>query len=102
MTYIIIWQYDIVPSARDIFERIYQGDGDWAALFRQSADYLSTQLLRDLAQPDRYMTLDYWRTAGAFEAFRQGYSAAYEELDRRCAELTVTEVLVGSFERDDY
>ena len=47
MTYIIIWQYDIVPSARDEFERIYRSDGDWAALFRAGEGYLGTQLLRD-------------------------------------------------------
>ena len=101
MTHIIIWQYDIVPSARDSFERAYRPDGDWAALFRGSDDYLGTQLLRDLARPDRYMTLDYWRTAGAFAAFKHAHAAAYDDLDRRCAQLTVAEALLGSFEYDD-
>jgi heme-degrading monooxygenase HmoA len=101
MTYIIIWQYDILPAARDSFERAYRPDGDWAALFRTSADYLGTQLLRDLAQPDRYITLDYWRTAGAFAAFKHAHGAAYDDLDRRCTQLTVAEAFVGSFEREE-
>src|SRR5215207_872564 len=101
MAHIIIWQYDIVPAARDDFERAFRSDGDWAALFRASADFLGTQLLRDLAQPDRYMTLDRWRTADSFAAFKRAHAASYDDLDRRCAQLTVAEAFVGSFERDD-
>jgi heme-degrading monooxygenase HmoA len=100
MAHIIIWQYDIVPAARDDFERAYRTNGDWAALFRASADYLGTQLLRDLAQPDRYITLDRWQTASSFAAFKHAHATAYDDLDRRCARLTLAEVLVGSFESE--
>ena len=100
MAYIIIWQYDIVPATRVEFERAYRPDGDWAALFRASADYIGTQLLRDMTQPDRYITLDRWQTAGSFAAFKHAHAAAYAQLDERCARLTLAEVLLGSFESE--
>jgi len=97
MNYLIIWRYDIHPAARDAFEQVYGPSGDWAALFRTSPDYLGTQLLRDVAQPNRYVTIDYWRTAEAFVALETAWHAAYAALDQQCAELTISEMHLGSF-----
>jgi heme-degrading monooxygenase HmoA len=97
MIYLIMWRYDIHPAARDAFEQAYGPAGDWAALFRASPDYLGTQLLCDVAQPDRYVTIDYWRTADAFLAFKTHWHAAYAALDQQCAKLTITEKHLGSF-----
>jgi len=97
MNYLIIWRYDINPDTREAFEQAYGPSGDWATLFRASPEYLGTQLLRDVAQPNRYMTIDYWRGAEAFAAFKTAWQAAYAALDRQCTELTIAEVHLGSF-----
>ena len=97
--YVIIWQYDIRPAARDEFERAYGPDGAWATFFRASRDFLGTQLLRDIALPDRYVTLDHWRTEVAFVVFTTERKADYEALDRHYESLTTTEARLGAFWR---
>jgi heme-degrading monooxygenase HmoA len=101
MPHIVILQYDIVPSAREDFERAYRSAGDWAVLFRTSDGYLGTQLLRDLDLPNRYITIDYWRSASAFAAFKHAHGSAYSDLDRRCTPLMVAETFVGGFDSED-
>jgi hypothetical protein len=46
----------------------------------------------------RYLTIDRWQTAQAYEEFRAKYGAEYRELDGACEELTSDERLVGQFE----
>jgi heme-degrading monooxygenase HmoA len=97
--YVIIWQYEVAPEAREAFERAYGSDGDWAALFRMSRDYLGTQLARDIARPERYLTLDYWRSEAAFVEFKAARHAEYDALDQQCASLTSAEERIGAFYR---
>src|SRR5215208_3657864 len=98
MSYLIIWRYDIHAAAQDAFEQAYGPIGDWAALFRASPDYLGTQLLRDITQPRRYVTIDYWRSANAFLDFKTTWHASYAALDQHCAALTIAELHLGSFD----
>ena len=96
-SYIIVWHYDIDPAVQAQFEAAYGPAGDWASLFRRSADYLGTQLLRDVGIAHRYVTLDHWLTEDAFLAFKAQHQANYDALDRSCESLTVSEVRVGAF-----
>jgi heme-degrading monooxygenase HmoA len=94
---VIIWQFDINPVSREVFERAYGPNGDWAQLFRRSPDYLDTQLLHDTANSDRYITLDRWRSADALAAFKAANLTDYEALDRRFEALTFSETHMGTF-----
>lgn len=99
MTYIVtIWQYAIHPPARASFEDCYGPAGAWVALFRRSPEYIRTELLRDPGQPDRYLTLDYWQSHGAYLAFLDTYQAEYAALDAACARLLTHEEHLGLFE----
>jgi hypothetical protein len=49
------------PSAR----------GNWLPSFRRSPDYYDTQLIRDMNQPGRYLTLDRWTSREAFGQFKK-------------------------------
>jgi heme-degrading monooxygenase HmoA len=51
------------------FERVYGPEGEWAAFFRGGAGYVGTELLRDREQPGRYLVLDRWESAEAYNAF---------------------------------
>ena len=95
--YVTIWQFDIHPSLQATFERAYGPDGEWVALFRHSPAYVRTDLLHDPAQPNRYLTLDYWQTQAAWVAFRSAYQIEYAALDARCSQFTTNEVQIGSF-----
>ena len=76
----------------------YAPGGTWARLFRRAAGYLGTELYRDRARADRFLTVDRWRDEAAFRAFRSRFAAEFELLDRRCAGLTSREASVGEFE----
>ena len=51
------------------FERAYGADGDWAQFFRQARGYIGTELLRDVETPSRYLVVDRWETAEAYNVF---------------------------------
>ena len=59
----IVWEFLISKESRLEFESIYGPGGPWAELFRQSPNYLGTELLRDLSRPGRYLTIDRWTSA---------------------------------------
>ena len=95
--YVIAWQYDVKPEFIGRFEQIYGPEGDWALFFRQSNKYIRTDLFRDATLPYRYITLDHWASKEAQEAFRSSHLQQYQEIDRRCEQLTMSEVQLGSF-----
>ena len=96
--YVYVWTFEVRPEHVAEFERAYGPEGEWVALFRRGPGYRSTRLLRDRERSGRYVTIDAWESAAAFEAFRREHAAAFESLDRRCEGLTLRETLVGRFE----
>jgi heme-degrading monooxygenase HmoA len=96
--YIIVWEFIVRAEHRYEFESVYGSNGEWARLFAASADYRQTQLLRDLSDPLRYVTLDFWGSRAAHDRFRQEQAKEYNVLDERCERLTVTENKLGEFE----
>ena len=98
MTFTIVWEF-IVGDGREVeFERAYGPDGDWAKLFRQSKDYLGTELLRDATKPGRYLTVDRWKSPAAYEWFHNSHQTEYGALDAQCEELTARETKLGTFQ----
>ena len=91
----IVWAYRVTPGREPEFERMYGADGDWARLFRRSADYLGTQLFRDTADAARYVTVDHWTSQEACEDFLQRVRDDYAVLDARGDMLTVEEARLG-------
>jgi heme-degrading monooxygenase HmoA len=62
------------------FELAYGADGEWAQFFRQGQGYIGTELLRDVETPGRYIVIDRWDSAEAYNAFA---AANREEYMRR-------------------
>ena len=96
--YLIVWEFHVRGECEARFQEIYGPAGDWARLFGRSPQYGGTHLSRDVDQPGRYITLDFWSSRSAYEAFRDEQTAEYEALDRICAELTEEEAEIGRFE----
>lgn len=94
----IIWEYRVSPENRETFETFYGAEGDWAQLFRRSAEFRGTTLWRDPAVTGRYLTIDSWTEAAAFEQFMEAYGTEYKALDAQCEELTAYEMKIGAFE----
>lgn len=95
----IIWEFRVAAEHRETFEKLYSPEGEWAQLFARSADFRGTTLLRDPAVAGRYLTIDGWTEADAYQRFRESFAAEYKALDARCEEFTEYEMKVGAFER---
>jgi heme-degrading monooxygenase HmoA len=94
--YIIIWEFQTKVGREAEFEQLYGPEGEWVQLFRQGEGYLGSELLRDTAQPRRYLILDRWDSAAAYETFRSRWVDAYKALDAQGERLTAREAWVGS------
>jgi heme-degrading monooxygenase HmoA len=95
--YIAIWEFIVPPDRTDSFLAVYGPSGRWAQLFRRAAGYRGTELYRDRAVPERFVTLDFWLNEDSWQAFRTGFAEEYESLDRQCEALSTSERLLGSF-----
>jgi heme-degrading monooxygenase HmoA len=63
----LVFSYEVREAGE--FERVYGPDGEWAQFFRQGRGYIGTELLRDVEAPSRYLVVDRWESAGAYNAF---------------------------------
>jgi heme-degrading monooxygenase HmoA len=52
-----------------------------------------------LKDRNRYLTLDFWESKEAYDAFRATHAADYAAIDRECEALTSEEKQIGAFER---
>ena len=95
--YSYVWEYDVRPGCEREFEAAYGPGGDWAQLFRQSHGYVRTELLQDRESPRHYVTVDFWQSFAAWQAFRRSMAAEFEALDAICDRLTEVESAVGRF-----
>ena len=95
--FVVVWQFEIAEEKIAAFEAAYGPEGAWAQLFRNSASYLGTELLRDAYVPGRYVTVDRWQSEEAFRAFRALHDADYEAVDRASDALTSWESRIGAF-----
>lgn len=100
--YVVIWEYHVKAERIAEFEQIYRQDGRWAELFKNGDGFVSTELLRDEANPQKYMTIDRWKSAEDYETFLTQWREQYEALDVRCEGLTEQESLLGKWETVNY
>jgi len=91
--FVAAWRF--TTSDRDAFERHYGPDGTWAQLFRRGDGYVRTDLLTD---GTAYVTLDWWTSRDAYDAFRREHADEYARIDLECESLTLSEESLGHFE----
>jgi heme-degrading monooxygenase HmoA len=73
----LVFSYEVHDAAE--FERVYGPAGEWAEFFRQSSGFIGTELLRDVEAPGRYLVIDRWESADAYNAFAAERQAEYME-----------------------
>ena len=94
--FVVIWEFVVRPERLDEFRRAYGPDGDWAGMFRRCEGYIETELLGDTEQPDRFITIDYWRHPEHHVAGIAQLGADYQALDERCAGYSISERRIGN------
>ena len=92
-----VWRFRVKADAVDPFERAYGPRGDWARLFAQTEGFIGTELLKQGAQADLYLTIDRWHSAEQFERAKARMAAEYAELDRRFGAYTLEESWLGLY-----
>jgi heme-degrading monooxygenase HmoA len=95
--FVVVWQFEIAEEKVAAFEAAYGPEGAWAQLFRNSPNYLGTELLRDAYIPFTYLTIDRWASEDDFRAFRKDHDTEYEVLDRASDSLTSRETRIGAY-----
>ena len=60
----LVFSYEVRDP--EAFERAYGADGEWAEFFRQGPGYIGTEVLRDVELPTRYLVIDRWDSAEAY------------------------------------
>jgi heme-degrading monooxygenase HmoA len=63
----LVFSYETRDAER--FEAVHGPDGEWASFFAGARGYIGTELLRDVEIPGRYLVVDRWESAEAYNAF---------------------------------
>jgi hypothetical protein len=89
----ILWRF--TTSTPEEFERHYGPEGTWVRFFRQDPEYVGSSLVKG---EGHYLTLDWWTSRAAYEAFRERHADEYAEIDRACERVTSREEKLGEYE----
>jgi heme-degrading monooxygenase HmoA len=92
----LVFRYEV--RDQEAFERAYGPNGDWAAFFRQGAGYIGTELLHDLEEPERYLVIDRWESAEAYNTFLNANQAEYLRRSDEARFHYIQELRFGTFE----
>jgi heme-degrading monooxygenase HmoA len=96
--FVALWEYEVKPGGEERFENAYGPDGDWVRLFRRDSHYYETRLVKDTLRRGVYLTMDFWESRGAYEAFMERHRAEYKTLDAAGGSLTANERRIGWYE----
>jgi heme-degrading monooxygenase HmoA len=92
----LVFSYDVREPAE--FERVYGPDGEWSQFFSGARGYIGTELLRDVETPGRYLVIDRWESAEAYNAFATGHREEYMRRVDDTRFLYDQELRFGTFE----
>jgi heme-degrading monooxygenase HmoA len=92
----LVFSYEVADAAE--FESVYGPGGEWAEFFRAGRGYVGTELLRDLEHPGRYLVIDRWESAQAYDAFVAAHRDEYMRRVDDTAFMYHQELRFGTFE----
>ncbi len=90
-----VFAYDVDPTGRADFERVYGPDGEWARYFAGAQGYLGTELLLG----DEYLVIDRWSSEDAYDSFLAADAEEYARRNREASRLYRAERVIGRFAR---
>ncbi len=85
------WEYEVSGERAEAFTAAYAADGAWAKLFGRAEGFLGTELYREAARANRFLTIDRWQDEQDWRSFLQAFGSAYASLDARFEGLAITE-----------
>jgi heme-degrading monooxygenase HmoA len=92
----LVFSYEVRDTAQ--FEAVYGPAGEWAAFFKDARGYIGTELLRDVETPGRYLVVDRWESAEAYNTFANERREEYMQRVDDTRFMYDQELRFGSFE----
>jgi heme-degrading monooxygenase HmoA len=74
----LVFSYEVVRDVAE-FQRVYGMGGEWSGFFSQGRGYIGTELLQDVEVPGRYLVIDRWESADAYNTFVAAHREEYME-----------------------
>jgi len=97
----VVWQFEVQPGLGEEFERLHGADGEWTKISRRSRSFLGSSFLKELANPRRYLLVEYWSEMFVYEKHLRDFSDEVESLKSRRADMIVETVAFGIFDALD-
>ena len=79
--FVRVWEYEVAGDRAAAFTMAYAADGAWGQLFGRAAGFLGTELYRNAARADRFLTIDRWRNEEGWRSILHAFGPAYDSLD---------------------
>ena len=95
----VVFEYEAEEDGREAFVHAYGPEGEWARFFSGADGYLGTELHASLEEERRFLVIDRWGSAEAYDGFLDANREEYERRSRDAVSLYRSETLIGSFER---
>jgi heme-degrading monooxygenase HmoA len=92
----LVFSYEVRNAGE--FETAYGAGGEWAQFFGGARGYVGTELLRDVETPGRYLVVDRWESAEAYNAFVAEHRDEYMRRVDDTRFLYEAELRFGTFE----
>jgi heme-degrading monooxygenase HmoA len=92
----LVFRYEVRDE--EAFEAAYGPDGEWAQFFRQGEGYIGTELLHDVEEPERYLVVDRWESADAYNEFLATHNDEYMRRADESRFHYLQELRFGTFE----
>jgi heme-degrading monooxygenase HmoA len=92
----LVFRYEVRDPVG--FEEVYGPDGEWAQFFRSGIGYIGTELLHDVDESERFLVIDRWESADAYNAFATGQREEYMRRVDDTRYLYDQELRFGTFE----
>jgi heme-degrading monooxygenase HmoA len=92
----LVFRYEVRDPEE--FAGVYGPDGEWAQFFRRGVGYIGTELLHDVDEPERYLVIDRWESADAYNAFLAEFQDEYMRRSDEARFYYIQELRFGTFE----
>ena len=92
----LVFSYEVATPTE--FERVYGPTASGRSSSGTGRGYIGTELLHDVELPSRYLVIDRWESAEAYNAFVAAHREEYMQPGRRHALPLRQELRFGTFE----
>ncbi len=93
----VIWKYKVVEEHKTDFEKLYGPHGKWVTLFKTFEGYIDTQLIKEIQEPNCYLTIDTWESQDKYRKFLETKQGEFSIIDAEGESLTISETKIGWF-----